>query len=142
MSKINRDITALFRCGATYRNEKLAPLGIKAVHTGYLLRISANPGISQDKLAQAMFLNKSSVARQAAALEEEGFIVRRPSPSDKRVMELYPTEKALAVLPQVRECLLQWEETMTEGLTEEEVETLSHLLGKMKEKAAAWMEAH
>ena len=31
---------------------------------------------------------------------------------------------------------------MTDGLTEEEVETLSLLLGKMKEKAAAWMEAH
>ena len=142
MSKINRDITALFRCGATYRNEKLAPLGLKGMHTGYLLRISAHPGISQDKLAQAMFLNKSSVARQVAMLEEDGFILRKPSASDKRVMELYPTEKTLEILPQIQELLRQWEEAMTDGLTEEEVETLSLLLGKMKEKAAAWMEAH
>ena len=142
MSKINRDITALFRCGATYRNEKLAPLGLKAAYTGYLLRISANPGISQDKLAQSMFLNKSSVARQAAALEENGFIIRKPSPSDKRVMELYPTEKTLEVLPQIRQVLQEWEHTMTDDLTPEEVETLSRILAKMKEKAAAWMEAH
>ena len=142
MSKIARDITALARCGAAYRNEMLAPFGLKACHTSYLIKISTTPGISQDKLAQALFFNKSSVARQAAVLEEGGFIIRKPSPSDKRVMELYPTEKTQQILPQVREILRQWEHELTDELTEEEVEALSGILTKMKEKAAAWMEAH
>ena len=86
---------------------------------------------------QALFFNKSSVARQAAVLEEGGFITRKPSPSDKRVMELYPTEKTLEILPQVREILRQWEHELTDELSEEEVEALSRILAKMKEKAAA-----
>ena len=142
MSKIARDITALSRCGAAYRNEMLVSFGLKACHTSYLLKIASSPGISQDKLAQALFFNKSSVARQAAVLEEGGFIIRRPSPSDKRVMELYPTEKTQQILPQIREILRQCEHDLTDELTEEEVEALSRILAKMKEKATAWMEAH
>lgn len=142
MSKIARDITALSRCGAAYRHEMLSPFGLKACHTSYLTKICANPGISQDKLAQALFFNKSSVARQVAALEEDGFITRKPSASDKRVMELYPTEKTLELMPQIRQILQQWEHELTDDLTEEEVETISRILAKMKEKAAAWMEAH
>ena len=53
MSKITRDIAALFRCGAAFRTEQLAPFGLKAFHTSYLLRIGANPGISQDTLPLA-----------------------------------------------------------------------------------------
>ena len=142
MSKITRDITALTRCGSYFRGEKLASVGLKAGHTPYLTRIAAHPGISQDKLAQMLFLNKSSVARQVAALEEGGFVVRKPSDSDKRVMELYLTEKGESIMPQIRQVLQQWEHVLTDDLTEEEVETISRILAKMKEKAAAWMEAH
>ena len=142
MSKIARDMTALSRCGSQFRAEKLAPLGLKACHTSYLTKIAANPGISQDKLAQALFINKSNVARQVAVLEEDGFLIRRPSATDKRVMELYLTEKTEAMMPQIREILLEWEQELTEDLTPEEVETVSRILAKMKEKAAAWIEEH
>ena len=83
MSQINRKILAIARCNTQYRSEKMAPFGLKACHTSYLLKITSSPGISQDKLAQALFFNKSSVARQAAVLEESGFIIRKPSTSDK-----------------------------------------------------------
>ena len=142
MSKITRDIAALFRCGAAFRTEQLAPFGLKAFHTSYLLRIGANPGISQDKLAQSLFVNKSNVARQVAVLEEDGFVIRKPSDTDKRVMELYLTEKAEAIMPQIRQILLEWETLLTEDLEPDEIEAISPILAKMKEKAAAWMEAH
>ena len=88
MSQIIRDITELTRCGAQYRLDQLSPMGLKACHASYLTEICACPGISQDGLARKICINKSNVARQAAVLEEEGFITRTPSPADKRVMEL------------------------------------------------------
>lgn len=142
MSKITRDIAALFRCGAAFRSEKLTPYGLRAVHTSYLLRIGAHPGISQDKLSQLLFVNKSNVARQVAVLEEDGFVIRKPSATDKRVMELYLTEKAEAIIPQIRQILQEWEQLLTEDLEPDEIEAISPILAKMKEKAAAWMEAH
>ena len=140
MSQIIRDITELTRCGAQYRLDQLSPMGLKACHASYLTEICACPGISQDGLARRICINKSNVARQAAVLEEEGFITRTPSPADKRVMELYPTQKALDLLPQIQSILTCWEDCITGDLTEEEKDQISVLLARMKIRAAAYME--
>lgn len=140
MSQIIRDITELTRCGAQYRLDQLSPMGLKACHASYLTEICDCPGISQDGLARRICINKSNVARQAAVLEEEGFITRTPSPADKRVMELYPTQKALDLLPQIQSILTCWEECITRDLSEEEKDQISVLLARMKIRAAAYME--
>ena len=140
MSQIIRDITEVSRCGVQYRADRLAPMGLKSCHASYLTEICECPGISQDGLARRICINKSNVARQAAVLEEEGFITRSPAAADKRVLELYPTEKALALLPQIRQILTCWEDCITHDLNEEEKELLSTLLVKMKTRAAAYME--
>ena len=140
MSQIIRDITEISRCGAQYRADRLAPMGLKACHASYLTEICDCPGISQEKLAGRICINKSNVARQAAVLEEEGFITRTPSPADKRVLQLYPTEKALSIMDEVRGILVCWEDCIGHDLSEEEKELLSGLLAKMKVRAAAYME--
>lgn len=142
MSQIIRDITEITRCGTQYRTEALAPMALKACHASYLSEICANPGISQDQLAQRICINKSNVARQVAILEENGFVSRQPCTADKRVMKLYPTEKTLEMLPQIQQIMNCWESCLTHDLTQEEMDTLSALLARMKSRAAAWMEAH
>ena len=142
MSQIIRDITEISRCGAQYRTEALAPMGLKACHASYLSEICAHPGISQDQLASLICINKSNVARQAAILEEDGFITRSPSQSDKRVMQLYPTQKALDLLPSISPILRQWESCLTADLTEDEKLLLGQLLARMRAKASCWMENH
>lgn len=142
MSQIIRDITEIARCGAQYRTEALAPLGLKACHASYLTEICTHPGISQDQLAARICINKSNVARQAAILEENGFVTRTPSATDKRIMELHPTQKALDLLPQIQPLLRDWEACLTADLSEEEKNQLSTLLSRMKEKATDWMEHH
>lgn len=140
MSQIIRDITEITRCGVQYRTDSLAPLGLKACHASYLTEICADPGISQDKLAQRICINKSNVARQVAILEEGGFVTRTPCWEDKRVMKLYPTEKTLTLLPQITLIMDTWEECLTQDLSEDEIDLLEDLLTRMKLRASAWME--
>ena len=140
MSQIIRDITEIARCGAQYRADRLAPLGLKGCHASYLTEICAHPGISQDQLARRICINKSNVARQAAALEEEGFVTRTPSPTDKRIMELHPTQKTLDLLPEISSVLKCWEGCITDGLTPQELDLLAALLEKMKSRAGDYME--
>ena len=140
MTQIIRDMLEISRCGVQYRADYLAPLGLKSIHASYLTQICANPGISQDRLARLICINKSNVARQVAVLEEDGFVRRVPSEADKRVMELYPTEKTLEILPQINQMLLCWENCITHDLSEEEKELLTALLGKMSSRAARYME--
>ena len=140
MTQIIRDMLEISRCGVQYRSDNLAQFGLKSIHASYLMEICANPGISQDRLARIICINKSNVARQVAVLEEDGFVRRVPSAADKRVMELYPTEKTLDILPQISDMLMRWENCITHDLTEEEKELLSALLRKMSSRAAGYME--
>lgn len=142
MSQIIRDITEIARCGAQYRTDMLAPLGLKACHASYLIEICAHPGISQDRLAARICINKSNVARQAAILEEDGFVTRTPSAQDKRIMQLYPTQKTLDLLPRLTPILSQWEACLTAEVSDEEREILERVLSRMKDKAAQWVAEH
>jgi len=142
MPALMRNITAISRCATAYRQEELAPLGLKAVHASYLATLCRTPGITQEQLAKLIFVNKSNAARQLAVLEEAGFIKRSPSPDDKRAMLVYPTEKAFDVLPQIRQTFRDWENLVAEDLSEEERQLLITCLGKMRARAAQWMEEH
>lgn len=139
MSQLNNDLYAIIRCGIQFRGEKTAPFGLKSCHISYLSRICFYPGISQDQLAQMMFINKSNVARQAAALEKNGFITRTPDPSDKRVLQLHPTQKAQDLMPQLEQIVTEWDKQIMAGLTEDEVQTVAAILQKMKDNAARWV---
>ena len=142
MSQITRDMTHITRCSMQFRSEQFAPMGFKACHAAYLSQICRNPGISQDKLARAICINKSNVARQAVVLEEDGYINRIPDPDDKRVMRLYPTDKALELQPKIHEVFTAWSDLVTQDLTEEERTQLGQLLEKVKLRATRWMEEH
>ena len=142
MSSMIRHLTAVSRCGAEYRKQYLEQFGIQGNHARFLLEVCDIPGISQDRLSRRLLVDKSSVARQSANLEEAGYIRREPCPEDRRIVRLYPTEKALTLLPQIIDAWNTWEELVTLNLTEEEVKVFSHLLRKMKVAAREWMEAH
>ena len=140
MPQVIRDIDQIARYGRQYRNERMEPMGLSGRHTNYLNEICANPGISQEQLAQKLCINKSSVARQVVILEEGGFIRRTPCWEDKRVMKLYPTEKTLELLPQIKAMMDAWQEFLTQDLTEAEQRLLEEMLSRIKARAASGME--
>lgn len=140
MGQSIRDIIEITRCGVQYRTDKFAPMGLKACHGSYLTEICSRPGISQEQLAKSICINKSNVARQAAALEEGGFVERRACGKDKRIMRLYPTEKTLALLPEIERIMDCWQTYLLQDLTTEEQLQLESMLQRMKQRASAYME--
>ena len=142
MPALMHHITAIARCAAAYRQEQLAPLGLKAIHASYLATLLRTPGLTQEQLAKRVYVNKSNAARQVAVLEEAGFVRRSLSDEDKRAMLVYPTEKAYEAWPQIRQIFRDWEALVAQDLTEEQRQLLIEMLAKMRDKAALWMEEH
>ena len=64
-----RYINVISRCGAVWRGDKLKGTDIGASHTSYIMTVCRHPGISQDKLAKRIYINKSNVTRNLAYLE-------------------------------------------------------------------------
>jgi DNA-binding MarR family transcriptional regulator len=140
MPDLMHHVTDIARCAALYRQEELASLGLKSCHASYLAAIFERPGITQDQLARRIFINKSNVARQLVNLEEDGFVERKPSPEDKRAIQVFPTEKARDVMPEIARIFRCWESFVTQDLSEEERKILVSMLEKMKARSAVWME--
>ena len=94
-------------------------------------------GVAQDQLAQKLHVNKSNVARQLFMLEENDFIERRRCENDRRVMEVFPTEKAIAVEKKIREANSEWRRALFADMTEEERELLEEVLDRLARRAEA-----
>lgn len=132
--QISNDIAAIGRYLRRHRNSYMEPFGLKSLHARFLIEICRSPGISQDGLTQLIGFDKSNVARQAALLEEQGFLTRRAG-EDKRVLRLYPTEKTLALLPGLQDAMDIWEQDLLRNLTPEERTLFAALLTKIRIQA-------
>ena len=133
-------VAEIARCAALFRQEELTTLGLKSCHSSYIDAICACPGITQDQLARRIFINKSNVARQLAILEEDGYVERRPSPEDKRAIQVFPTQKAIDAMPEIIRIFRCWESFVAQDLSEAERQCLAAMLEKMKTRSADWME--
>ncbi len=140
MAGIIRSLTFISRCGAQYRSGKLDPLGITARQASSLMAICRSPGISQDQLSRRVVLNKSNITRQLDKLEVLGLVRRSPNPENKRMTQVFPTEKALELMPQIRQVYRTWREYLLADLTDEEYAALEQLVGKIEARAETWID--
>jgi DNA-binding MarR family transcriptional regulator len=136
MKTVTRSMNIISRCQATYRNccalEGLSP----CQHT-LLLAVCRLSGCSQEELARDIRLNKSTVARALAALEERGLVERKINATDKRALLVYPTLAARELLPRVRAVAEEWNFLLTDGIAEEELAVFCAVLDKMEARARA-----
>lgn len=137
MPAIMRKMNAISRAQALYRAEALQNGELNGCHHSFVLAICHCPGLSQEQLARHICLNKSTVARTLNYLEEAGYVRRTVSPADKRVTLVYPTEKMQAVLPRVREIAADWQNALTEEMSEDELAAFLAVLSRMEERAKA-----
>ena len=75
----------------------------------------------------------STVSVSIKRMEKAGFVKRRTSKTDGRITEIYLTEKGNAVPDNIRRKMDAEEKILTNGLSKEEINTLSDLLDKIIE---------
>ena len=123
------------RSQAIYRNSRITASDLNSCHYAFVISICRKPGRSQEEIARDLCLNKSTVARALNSLETNGYILRTPLPNDKRQFSVHPTEKMLAVLPEVRKASEEWRDQLSEGIPEEEMEIFNSVLERMERRA-------
>lgn len=130
-----RQISITYRCAMLFRERELADTGLAGCQTPYLTALYRQPGISQEELARSLNVNKSSVARQLSALEEKGYIRREASQTDKRILLVYPTEQAIALIDRIFACYGSWSSYLTQDFSDEEKAMLSNLMVRIAARA-------
>lgn len=135
MDSLMRSINRTHRCSIRYYSEQMKTDSISGHQHIYIFQICRHPGISQEQLSQRIAVNKSTVTRQLSSLEQNGFIRRCSSCEDKRIMQVFPTEKAEALYPKVLETMRSWNRLLMEDFTESEQELLLSMMQRVQKKA-------
>lgn len=140
MLVFTKAINTIARCTMQYRSDKLSESQISGPQATYLIHVCHHPGITQDELAKAIYVNKSNVTRQLALLEKSSYVERRFSQADQRVIHVYPTQKAQELLPEIYIIFRDWNAYLTHDLSKEEKELFFHLLQKITKNAKQYVD--
>ena len=118
-----------------YRKKTISAENLCSNHYTFVLAVCYNPGRSQDELARALCLDKSTVARTLAHLEKYGYITRLPNEKDRRQYLVHPTAKLLELYPKVQLANREWNTRLTENVSPEELEAFHRVLSMMERNA-------
>ncbi len=132
---IMRSISQTVRAYTIFKDERLGQYRLSGNQSLYLRAVIQSPGITQEELAEQLVFNKSSVSRQIAALEKAGFVTQERSKSDKRNLQVFPTEQGLALLPAILETSRSFFLQIASDLTPEERKLLDELCQKICTRA-------
>lgn len=135
-----REIGKINRCSMYYREQALSGTGLSGCHFSFVFNICKNPGITQEQLAKKIYIDKSRVTRQIAFLEENGYVLRKQSETDKRSMAVYPTQKMLDIYPKICSISKEWRSYLTEELSKEEIIFFEDILERVSKKAQLYVD--
>ena len=132
---LGRHASILYRQANRFYDRALAPYGIGCGQQFFLLRIFEHQGINVLDLARLGQFDKGTATRAVQKLEEEGYIRSEPDPQDRRMRRLYTTPAAEPIVKEVFAARERWNQILTRGIRQEEIEQADKLLAHMAENA-------
>ncbi|MHC5217689.1 MarR family winged helix-turn-helix transcriptional regulator [Enterococcus sp. LJL128] len=136
MIDVLRDIGLIYRSLDAIANVEFREFNLTRGQYLYLVRIVENPGIIQDRLADLIKVDRTTVARAVSKLEANALIEKQLDEKNKKIKKLFPTvkgEKIAAIIIKENQYSNQ---IALEGLSAAERIQLSQLLEKVKKNVA------
>ena len=118
-----------------YAREKMDTDGLSSVQNKVCIAIYNNPGLSQDDVARALGMDKSSIAKLIAKLMEGKYVTRQTNPQDRREYKLYLDERGEKVTQELVNCLEEFQQNFISSIRPDLIEELNDVLNKILENA-------
>ena len=67
-------------------------------------------------------------------------VERKPSKTDKRAIQVFPTQKMLDIFPQIKQIVIDWNNYLTKDFSDDEMEIFQSVLEKISERAKNYIE--
>ena len=110
-------------------------MGMSRARWAILKRLSDEENVTQALLAQRLHVDAAAITRQVKQLETEGLVTRWPHPADNRFTVVALTAQGRDFVEERRGERDAFQETVTAGLTAEDVEHMQRCLSHMRHNA-------
>ena len=128
---IGARIGFISRKSKNYFNQVVSEEGLFAGQHHIIMMLERVGCATVSQIAEEMRTTSATASVSIKRLEKAGFVEKRSSESDARITKIYLTDKALAVTQRIKAKMDETEESLTQGLTQEEKYLLSDLLDKV-----------
>ena len=99
-----------------------------------LVRLSLQPGLSQNEMAELCEVEPISIGRLVDRLEAHGLLERRADPGDRRIRRLHLLSASEPILADIRKYKTALHNDLTEGLAPATIEAAVEVLLHMKQQ--------
>lgn len=135
MNVVSKWLSISSRCAQIFFTRRFECLGFGSGQHMFIIDICENPGITQDQLAEVLSVNKGTVANVLKTLEKDGFVERKQNPKDKRINNLFLTEKGVDSYVIIKKTVEEWNDLLVQDIPEDEAEKLELILRKITDNA-------
>ena len=109
----------------------MKPFGIERYFAPLLFLCENSGKVTQKDLAEALKRDKVSTMRMVDYLSEKGLLIRTPDYNDRRCQILEVTDKALELLPKIKEGVQQTNDLLLKNFTEKEKVSFKKSMDKL-----------
>ena len=112
---------------------RLREIGISIPQCDVLTTLSEREGMSQQQLAERLYVTKGNISGLLDRLEEAGYVERRAAASDRRQYSLYLTESGRAMAESAIAVQHKWIASTLGRMTEADLATLDARLVALRD---------
>jgi DNA-binding MarR family transcriptional regulator len=105
-----------------------------------IMFLSTHENVNQDTISKTYMIDKGMVAKTLDKLERKGFVMRKQNPDNKRENIISLEQKGFDILNKMSVILKEWNEILYDGISEEEIEYMNRLTGRMVENVANYLD--
>jgi DNA-binding MarR family transcriptional regulator len=109
-------------------NTKIKEFDISPEQWSLIFRVVENEGLTQKELSDTTYKDQANITRSIDRLEKKGFLNRVSNSSDRRIINLFPTQKAKELVEKIVPISNEYNKQLSQGLSKNESEELLRLL--------------
>lgn len=130
-----KNLSAIVKYGYIYAHHNLENVNITGSEHSVIIYLSMHTWGNQAQISQALMLNKGTIAKTLAKLEEKNIIERSINPKNKREKIVSLSEYGKSMIDIVLNISDQWEKDVLAGLTAQEKDIFYNLIEKVADNA-------
>ncbi|GIN59171.1 MarR family winged helix-turn-helix transcriptional regulator [Lederbergia ruris] len=115
----------------SYVRKHLEPFNLAPEQNLIMMILWNQDGVSSNELVSQLNKDKAGIARMIASLEGKGYIKKVADPNDKRSFKIHLTDEGKRLAHSVIPIQRNMRETLTKGMTKEEIDDLQKLITKV-----------
>ena len=128
-----REVGAVARCVQSLSDVAFKKLTLQRGQFVFLTRICESPGLHLLELSHLLKVDKATATKAVQKLEAEGYVRKEQNQTDKRMVHLFPTERAQEVYPELIAEENRYLACCFTGMTKEEQALAETLIERIRE---------